>query len=361
MGGGLEEPARAAPELDGWPAFVRVSNSVREGSGSRMRPEAARHADHRDRVFYGLAIAGAFVLLPFSINNLLRGRIWLGVATSFIVFAFALNAIAIWRGRKAPLHAALVFLPALVALPLSVRGQGVVGVLWTYPAMVMFHFVLERRLANLLNLSLVALVTGVAATVLPPSLTLRCGVTLLLTILFANIFSSIVERLQLQLEDQAIRDPLTGAFNRRHLDGALDSELERRRRHSTPSTLLLLDLDHFKRINDELGHGVGDRVLQESVAAMRTRLRKLDQLFRSGGEEFVVILPETAMEDAERVAEELRAGVSEAVKLPDRLVTLSAGVATAKSCDDRESWMRRGDHALYDAKSAGRDRVVVAV
>ena len=314
----------------------------------------------KDRVFYGLAITGALVLLPFSINNLVQGRVWLGVATNVVVFAFGLNAIALYRGRKAPLPSALVFLPALVALPISVRTQGVVGVLWTYPAMVMFHFVLERRPANLLNVSLVGLVTGTAAMTLPPALTLRCGVTLLLTILFANIFSSIVEQLQRQLEEQAIRDPLTGALNRRQLDAALDAELERRRRHATPTSLLLLDLDHFKRINDELGHGTGDRVLQEVVAAMRARLRKLDLLFRSGGEEFVVVLPETGLEDATRVAEELRAGVSAAVKLPDRRVTLSAGVAEAIGGDDRESWMRRGDHALYGAKSAGRDRVVVA-
>ena len=314
----------------------------------------------KNRVFYGLAIAGALVLLPFSINNLIQGRIWLGVVTNIVVAAFAVNAIAILRGRKPPLPTALVFLPALAALPLAVRGQGVVGVLWTYPAMVMLHFVLERRLANLLNLSLVALVTGMAATVLPLSLTLRCGVTLLLTILFTNIFSAIVEQLQRQLEEQAIRDPLTGALNRRQLDAALDTELERRRRHATPTSLLLLDLDHFKRINDDLGHGTGDRVLQEAVAAMRTRLRKLDQLFRSGGEEFVVILPETEVADATRVAEDLRAGVSEAVSLPDRRVTLSAGVAEAVGGDDRESWMRRGDHALYEAKRAGRDRIVVA-
>jgi diguanylate cyclase (GGDEF)-like protein len=329
-------------------------------SGTAARPIRAGASAIKDRVFYGLAIAGALVLLPFSINNFLQGRIWLGVATNFVILAFALNAIAIFRGRKAPLPAALVFLPALVALPLSVRGQGVVGVLWTYPAMVMFHFVLDRRQANLLNCSLVALVTGMAAVTLPPALTLRSGATLLLTILFANIFSAIVEQLQRQLEEQAIRDPLTGAFNRRQLDAALDAELERRRRHATPTSLLLLDLDHFKRINDELGHGTGDRVLQEAVAAMRSRLRRLDLLFRSGGEEFVVVLPETEAADAAGVAEDLRAGVTEAVALPDRRLTLSAGVAQAKGGDDRESWMRRGDHALYAAKSAGRDRVVVA-
>ena len=85
--------------------------------------------------------------------------------------------------RRLAFAAALVFLPALVALPISVRTQGVVGVLWTYPAMVMFHFVLERRQANLLNVSLVGLVTATAAMTLPPALTLRSGVTLLLTIL----------------------------------------------------------------------------------------------------------------------------------------------------------------------------------
>lgn len=313
----------------------------------------------RERIFHGLALAGAATLLPFSINNFLQGRIWLGVTTIFVVVGFGINALAIFRSRPAPIPIAIVLLPGVFALPLAVRNQGVVGALWTYPAIVMFHFVLERRLANLLNGTLVALVVAMSYAPLGTALTVRIAVTLLLTLLFTNIFSAIVEGLQGQLEQQTILDPLTGAFNRRHLDSCLDAALERRRRYGAHAALVLFDLDHFKRINDEQGHGAGDRVLQGVVDTLRARLRRLDLLFRSGGEEFVVLLPDTALDDAARLAEDLRAACA-AAPLAGNRVTLSAGVAALQPEDDRDSWLRSGDRALYEAKRTGRDRVVVA-
>jgi diguanylate cyclase (GGDEF)-like protein len=316
-------------------------------------------APHRDRIFHGLAIAGSLTLLPFAINNFVQGRIWLGISNLLVVVGFGVNALAIFRGRPTPLPIVLVLLPGLAALPLAVHSQGVVGALWTYPALVMFHFVLERRQANALNVTLVLAVSAMSVRPLGVGLSVRVFVTLMLTILFSNIFSAIVERLQRQLEEQAIRDPLTGALNRRQLDRCLDDAVERRRRYGNPATLVVVDLDHFKRINDGQGHEVGDRVLQEVVVRLRARLRRLDLLFRSGGEEFVVLLPQTGVDDAVVLAEELRATCA-GEPLAGNAVTLSAGVAEATGDDDRESWMRRGDRALYAAKSAGRDRVVRA-
>jgi diguanylate cyclase (GGDEF)-like protein len=317
-------------------------------------------ARYRDRIFYGLAGTAAAALLPFSVNNFLQGRTALGVVTAAMVLGFAANALAIYRGRPAPLPIWLVFLPGLLALPLAVRSQGVIGVLWTYPAMVLFHFVLDRRAANLLNISVAALVTGMAAQALPRELTLRVGVTLFLTILFSNIFSAILAGLQRQLQEQAIRDPLTGAFNRRHMDGCLADAVERQQRHGAAAALLVLDLDHFKRINDEHGHAAGDRVLTETVGALRSRLRKLDLLFRSGGEEFVVLLPETDAAGAALLGDALRGAVTAISPGAGRPVTLSAGVAALLPGEDADGWLRRADRALYEAKHAGRDRVVVA-
>jgi len=316
--------------------------------------------DYRERIFYGLAIAGALFLLPFSVNNFLQGRVVLGTATTVVVAAFLANAVAIYFGRRPPVPAVVAFLPVVAALVLSVRTQGLIGVLWTYPALILFHFVLGRRLANLFNLVVVALVIPLADSELGHALTARIGVTLVLTILFTNIFSSIVGSLQRRLHAMAIRDPLTGAFNRRYLDTCLDEALERHRRYGTEASLLVLDVDHFKGINDELGHGAGDQVLQEVVETIRSRLRRLDVLFRSGGEEFVILLPDSGGEGARHVAEGLRAGIAEARLLDGRVVTVSLGVSDLGPRDDRESWMRRCDRALYEAKSSGRNRVAFA-
>ncbi len=315
---------------------------------------------YQGRIFYSLAAAAAVVLLPFSINNFLQGRFWLGVATSIVVTCFFLNAYATYRERPVPVPPVLVFLPAVVALLLSVERQGLVGVLWTYPAMVLFHFVLGRRLANAFNFLLLVTVTPLAYRFAGTQLTVRIFATLALTILFTNIFSAIVGGLQRRLHELAIRDPLTGALNRRQLAPSLEQAIERQRRSGACAALITLDIDHFKRINDEHGHAEGDRVLVRVVSTLRSRLRKIDLLFRSGGEEFLLLLTDTDAPGSVTLAEGLRAAVGAAPLLADRAVTASLGVAPLGPGDDPESWLRRADHALYAAKAAGRNRVEVA-
>jgi diguanylate cyclase (GGDEF)-like protein len=317
-------------------------------------------AEYQGRIFYSLAAVAALVLLPFAINNFLQGRFWLGVATSLAVTSFFLNAYATYRERPVPVPPVLIFLPAVIALLMSVQRQGLVGVLWTYPSMVLFHFVLGRRLANAFNVVLLLTVTPLAYRFAGTLLTVRIFATLALTIVFTNIFSAIVGGLQRRLHELAIRDPLTGALNRRQLAPSLDLAIERWRRSGVPAALVTLDLDHFKRINDERGHAEGDRVLVRVVLTLRSRLRKVDLLFRSGGEEFLLLLTDTDANGAVTLAEGLRAAIAAAPLLDDRAVTASLGVASLDPADDAESWLRRGDRALYAAKAAGRNRVEIA-
>jgi diguanylate cyclase (GGDEF)-like protein len=332
--------------------------------GSRQEFDVAATASmlsaYRGRIFYSLALAGALFLLPFAINNFLQGRVWLGVLTAFVVACFFANAYATYRGRRLPVPTFLVFLPAIPALLLSVERQQIIGVLWTYPAMVLFHFVLSRRAANIFNLTLLVTVTPLAYPFAGKLLTIRIFATLALTILVTNIFSGIVNGLQQRLHELVVRDPLTGAFNRRQLAQCLEDALARRRRSGEPAALVALDLDHFKRINDERGHAEGDRVLVRAVETLRGRLREVDPLFRSGGEEFLVVLANTGPAGAATVAEELRRAIEAAPLCDDRPVTASFGVASLLPTEDAESWLRRCDHALYAAKAAGRNCVTIA-
>ena len=159
------------------------------------------------------------------------------------------------------------------------------------------------------------------------------------------------------LQEQAVTDPLTGAFNRRQLDESLAAAVERRRRTGERASMLLLDIDRFKDVNDAFGHAEGDRVLKALVALMRQRFRKLDRLFRFGGEEFVLLLPGTKFGDAFAVAEELRALVLDAQLLPDWHVSISVGVAELAIEQSPSAWLGDADAALYRAKRAGRNRV----
>jgi diguanylate cyclase (GGDEF)-like protein len=159
------------------------------------------------------------------------------------------------------------------------------------------------------------------------------------------------------LEAQAVTDPLTGALNRRQLDVALAAAVERRHRTGERASLLLFDVDRFKDVNDAFGHVEGDRVLKTIVALVEQRFRKLDLLFRAGGEEFVLLLAGTRFVDAFAVAEELRALVLDACLIPDWHLSISVGVAELSLDQTARTWIEEADAALYRAKRAGRNRV----
>jgi len=164
------------------------------------------------------------------------------------------------------------------------------------------------------------------------------------------------------LQDMNMHDGLTGVHNRRYLDHRLDVELERFRRYGRPLSVLLLDVDHFKAVNDRHGHTVGDVVLKGVAAALVARVRKSDLVARYGGEEFCCLLPETPREGALREAERLReavAAVRHAGAEGELSVTVSIGVAEAATGDAAEVLLRRADAGLYEAKRTGRNRVVV--
>jgi diguanylate cyclase (GGDEF)-like protein len=172
------------------------------------------------------------------------------------------------------------------------------------------------------------------------------------------------ERMASQMRKLASVDGLTGAVNHNTTVSLLAHAMERGRREGQPVGFVMLDLDHFKRVNDRHGHAVGDQVLKAVAACTRSRLRGSDVLGRLGGEEFGLVLPATGAAGAKHLAEQVRLAV-EALELqgdggmPLR-VTLSAGVAEAAKSDTPETLMHLADKALYQAKQKGRNRVVVA-
>ncbi len=173
-----------------------------------------------------------------------------------------------------------------------------------------------------------------------------------------------------ELDRLARTDPLTGVANRRACFDLLGVEFRRSRRYGRDLSVLMLDLDHFKDINDRWGHPFGDHVLRDVAVAIRQNVRESDLLGRYGGEEFVLALPESDAAQALRVAEKLRealaalefreGGTPPAGEAPVRL-TASIGIASLPVGPDHDEFelIRRADHALYEAKRAGRDRVAV--
>lgn len=167
-----------------------------------------------------------------------------------------------------------------------------------------------------------------------------------------------------KLSHLARRDPLTDLFNRRAFSERLHEEIARSQRFGEVFSLVMLDLDHFKRVNDTCGHPVGDEVLRQFAAALRDTIRAEDVAGRFGGEEFCLLLPQTAAADALALTERVRSRVAEiAVAAGDGVcrVTCSGGIAEWHGALDEQGLLRRADEALYQAKNSGRDRVVVAI
>ncbi|GAA0363654.1 hypothetical protein GCM10009092_30090 [Bowmanella denitrificans] len=160
-----------------------------------------------------------------------------------------------------------------------------------------------------------------------------------------------------RLIELATLDRLTGAFNRHKWEEQISEELALADR-GAPLSLLLLDVDHFKSINDGFGHDMGDQVLKSLVTSLRQRLRSTDMLFRIGGEEFAILLRQHDRQAATLVAEQLRMHI-EQIALPDLpQFTASIGASTYRSGDNAQSLMKRADQALYEAKQGGRNRVM---
>ncbi len=169
---------------------------------------------------------------------------------------------------------------------------------------------------------------------------------------------------QLQQMGELVReDQLTGSLNRRGMDESLDREIANALRRETPLCVALLDLDDFKRINDTHGHATGDEVLVHLVQVIRETLRKLDVIARFGGEEFVILMPETSPQDAVQIITRVQRELTKRIFMHESqrlLITFSAGVAVYEPGESQAELLKRTDVALYKAKNAGKNRIVFA-
>ncbi len=188
-----------------------------------------------------------------------------------------------------------------------------------------------------------------------------------MNVLTENIASALVNhRLQRSLREQTIRDPLTSLFNRRYMEEALKLEIARASRSGNPLSLVMCDVDHFKRFNDEFGHDAGDAVLQQVAAEMRSRFRDGDVVCRFGGEEFTIIAPGTTAEALAKRVDIVRQAIAEiAVRHGNRALgstSMSFGIATWTDIMDREgaTLIQAADMALYQSKRDGRNRATIS-
>lgn len=299
-------------------------------------------------------------ILPFGIVRLFQGNFLMAAVDLLIVLGMLCIMVFVWRTRRVRLGGIAVTVFYSLGMLAAIYVKGVPIVYWVYPTMIAAFFILRAREALMINsvslLCLIAILHGAMQILDLSSLV----VTLVLVNLFSYIFSDRTSLQHFELNQQAEKDFLTGAGNRRAFDKQLQT-LCAKDVVQTDACILILDLDHFKKINDQFGHTVGDQVLIQFCSLMRSRIRNADSFFRYGGEEFVIVAMGADVFAAARFAEELRSLIEKAQLLRDYPVTVSIGVAKKIADEEGEAWFQRADAKLYEAKLSGRNAVRVAM
>ena len=310
-----------------------------------------------------ITLLGASAVLgitPFALYRFWQGTILAGLIDLSILVSICGAVVYAWRTSdtyRSGFFLAIVACGGGVAVA---TVQGEVGLFWLYPSLITSFFLTVAPVAVLINLAAVMALIIHGAAFSSQEQMWSFGTTAVVVSCCAYVFALRNENQRARLEQLATLDPLTGIKNRRSMDRELTAAVASHRRNGLSYALTLLDLDHFKRINDQFGHSVGDEVLVEFVSLLERHTRKSDQLFRYGGEEFVLLLPGVDESGLQAVMNHLQHSLRRSLKSPAGPVTASIGIALLREGDDAASWLARADEALYQAKAAGRARIIYA-
>lgn len=325
-----------------------------------LKTRLAQRRSIKEALLLLLSSILATTVTPFALARLRDGQwsmVLLDTVIVCIMLTLFLYVFVTRRTRGAGIIMALSF---MVAALLTTLLLGKSQIFWAYPALAAAFFLLGTRTAALLSVAFVsallvllwgALTTIELATVILSMVTI---------ILFASSFALTNELQQSQLRHQATVDPLTGAGNRRAQTLKLDMVNAVFRRTGSPSSVLIMDVDHFKQVNDTHGHVIGDQILVNTADLIRRHTRATESLYRYGGEEFVIIAEHTGLATATELAQRLRQQIADYRFSSGVQITVSIGVAEIHRGEGRQGWLNRADGALLEAKDGGRDRVLTA-
>jgi len=297
------------------------------------------------------------LLFPFAVKNIIQGQYLLGVLTALTMVIALLNSISIKKKDRELLPSWIAFLFIYSVLLYAITSTGDSALFWFYPFFFVVFFLYEPFVARIEVITAFVILVPYTYYLFGFDLAIRFSFSLFMLCFYCDLLVGIQTRLQDRMTELVIRDSLTSAFNRRHMNSCIQTAIEEAKRGLGPVSLLMLDIDHFKNINDSFGHESGDQVLKQLVSILHKRQRRIDYVFRAGGEEFVVMLRNTELKEAVLLAEELRNNVEEEEWIEDQKVTISLGAAQYQSGESADDWLKRADDQMYEAKKQGRNRV----
>lgn len=315
-------------------------------------------ADFRLGVYLVFGALAVLILLPIAFVRMAQGAT-LHAAIDFAMVAFIVGAtLYAWRGGNLDRLGVAVAV-VVVAGGCAVATLSPAGLYWLYPIVMATAFMVRPRASVPLCAGVILWLAIEGDAIASTGQPLAAIAAMAVNGVFAMIFAKRAGERRVQLEQLATLDALTGAENRRALESELEIAIAGFRRDGRPVALALIDLDHFKKINDRFGHEEGDRVLQDFVRVVQASVRRTDRLYRYGGEEFVLLMPATDELGLELAMSHLRAQIRAGLQVRSEAVTVSIGGAILRVGEKREAWFTRADDALYGAKDRGRNRLEI--
>lgn len=312
-------------------------------------------------LIYLFAAMIVFGITPFAIMRYLNGEyLKAGLDVAIIIIA-ATNASYAYLTKS-------VFYPSILgAIQYSLATTVIIYMntplyfFWVFPAFSANFFLLRPIYAIALNLAIAAAMIPICLQIDDPIARLGMLMSMIFTGSMIYVFAREANKHHELLQTYAAQDPLTLLGNRRAMNLEMSRCIEDLKRHGTQASVIVLDLDHFKLVNDNFGHKCGDEVLIQTADLLRQRIRKTDRVFRFGGEEFVVLARNTQLDAAQKLAEKLRTEIAQHISSAKLgTITTSLGCAALHLEETADQWFEQADKAMYQAKDLGRNQVVLA-
>lgn len=299
-------------------------------------------------------VAASLATVPFGVYRLLQGQIMMAMIDALVIAVIAGGLIYAWKtGRNRAAGNVIATMVAAGAV-VAISSLGL-SFIWLFSLIIAIFLTADNRVGIALSLVAITVVGSTTGSFASRVEWLTFLAVAIQVAVFSFVFSWRNARQHRQLDVMANRDPLTGSGNRRALQRELGARIEAIRIGGGSGALAILDLDHFKTVNDRHGHDAGDRVLIELTNIVEDTMRSSDSFYRYGGEEFVLVMPGTPREGIAPALDKLQAAIHQRLRGPDAPVTVSVGAALIKADDGGEKCLARADQALYKAKSSGRD------
>ncbi|KQB06269.1 GGDEF domain-containing protein [Vibrio metoecus] len=312
---------------------------------------------YQRRVSIFIASISSLVFFPLAIKNLMINQIVLGGLIIVFQCTLLFEISAIYHQTKTPWGFRLPLSLVVIIVVMAIHLFGTLASYWLFPVIISIAFLLPPK-DNLLT---IFIIIPSSIWVLIPhqttEVTLRFSLAISACAAIMYVVVDAIRKLHTELFYLSTRDALTGSLNRHQLESFLRKNIQLCQMGNQYSVIAVIDIDHFKTINDLYGHDTGDKVITQLVEMINTHSRELDLLFRLGGDEFLLLFENTRLNEAMMVVSHIGCRIQQAHYPKHAEVTISAGLAEVLRTDTPEQWFKRADLSLYHSKKMGKNRV----